>query len=119
MTSASPRRSRTAVAVTYALAFSLFVSLLPLQAPAATLQTDEAGARASQEKSSPAGQQSHRARSPLAESPVLQEFKQWVEQYKVGGLVAASEEEGVELSAERRSIMAKLVEEDPESALEF
>ncbi|HEY0376771.1 MAG TPA: hypothetical protein VGC87_07430 [Pyrinomonadaceae bacterium] len=136
MISASPHRARAAACVTCAVALSLFINLLPSQGLAAAFppapphankpsassheQTArEAGARAPQETSSTAGRQSPRARSPLAESPVLQEFRQWVEQYDVGGLVAASEEKGVELSTRRRSVMAKLIEEDPESALEL
>jgi uncharacterized delta-60 repeat protein len=136
MISASPHRSRTAAAVTCAVAFSLFVSLLPLRASAATIHPApphannlsassrerkalEASARPPQEPSSTAGQQSPRARSPLAESPVLEEFRQWVEQYDLGGLVAASEEKGVELSIRRQAVLAKLIEEDPESAIEL
>ena len=74
---------------------------------------------AQQLTSRPEARQSQEGRSPLAKSPVLEEFKQWVEQFKLGGTVAASEQTGRELAARRRAVMAKLVEEDPRSAVEL
>ncbi len=74
---------------------------------------------AQQLTSQPEAQQSQEGRSALAKSPDLQEFKQWVEQFELGGAVAASEQTGRELAARRRAVMAKLVEADPQSAVEL
>src|SRR5215213_1486672 len=69
--------------------------------------------------SRPEARQSQEGRSALAKSPALEEFRQWVEQFKLGGAVAASEQTGRELAARRGAIMAKLVAEDPRSAVEW
>lgn len=113
------------------LVLAVFLNLLPLNALAATSKASppvshntvqsqqqedphESHLTDSQEKSPQAGQ----SRSPLAKSPVLKEFREWVEQYKVGGTVAASEQKGKELARQRRAIMAQLVKADPQSAVE-
>ncbi|HWT00683.1 MAG TPA: hypothetical protein VN256_10590 [Pyrinomonadaceae bacterium] len=71
-----------------------------------------------QESPRPEAQRPQEGRSPLAQSPVLEEFKRWAEQFKLGGTTAASEQEGRELARQRREVMARLVEEDPRSAVE-
>ncbi|HJU55588.1 MAG TPA: hypothetical protein VJ715_13485, partial [Pyrinomonadaceae bacterium] len=54
----------------------------------------------------------------LARSPVLEEFRQWTEQFKLGGTIAASEQVGRELAKQQRVVMARLIEDDPRSAVE-
>ncbi|HYG82746.1 MAG TPA: hypothetical protein VD861_20285, partial [Pyrinomonadaceae bacterium] len=108
MLSLFPRRRRS---LAFGLALAVLFHLLPLRALAAE-------PNGLQESSRKPSAQSPDGRSPLAQSPVLKEFERWVEQFKLGGTVAASERAGRELAARRRAVMAKLIEEDPRGALE-
>ncbi|HYG82745.1 MAG TPA: hypothetical protein VD861_20280 [Pyrinomonadaceae bacterium] len=99
------------------LAASLFACFLARPALSANQATPQDAGQ--QESPRPAAQRPQEGRSPLAQSPVLEEFKQWAEQFKLGGTTAASEETGRELARQRREVMARLIEEDPRSAVEM
>ncbi len=100
MPSVPARRPRFRHHVAFTLALALLLNLLPLSALTSTAQ----------ERPRAAAQES---------SPILAEFKEWVEQFKLGGTTAASADKGEELARRRREVMARLVEEDPRSAVEL
>ncbi len=104
----TPRPKRHGFAAAFILASFLCAGPLARTAFYAQSTTDQ-----------PEAQQSQEGRSALANSPALEEFRQWVEQFKLGGTVAASEQTGRELAAKRRAVMARLVREDPRSAVEL
>ncbi|HWT00682.1 MAG TPA: hypothetical protein VN256_10585 [Pyrinomonadaceae bacterium] len=109
MFSPFPRRRRQ---LAFALALTVLFGLLPSRALSARPDS-------LQESSRKPSAQAPEGRSPLAQSPVLKEFDRWVEQFKLGGTVAASEKMGRELAGRRRAVMAGLIEEDPRSAVEL
>ncbi|HYY57922.1 MAG TPA: hypothetical protein VE842_11365, partial [Pyrinomonadaceae bacterium] len=57
-------------------------------------------------------------RSALAKSPLITEFNQWLREFKLSGTASASEVRGKELATQRRALMAQLIREDPQSAVE-
>lgn len=131
-----PHRNRPRNIAVYLLSIALFLNLLPLSAfaagsrtpqPASTRTTEnqpqedsqEGGEDARQQESPRSVRQAGNKRSPLAKSPVIREFTDWVEQYKISGSVSASEQEGQELARQRRAVMAQLIKDDPQSAVEL
>lgn len=108
-----PNRHGSLVAAVV-LTTSLFAWLLARPALSANQSTPPT----QQESSQAEAQRPQEGRSPLAQSPALEEFGRWVEQFKLGGTVAASAETGLELAQLRRPVMARLIEEDPRSAVE-
>ncbi|HYG79341.1 MAG TPA: right-handed parallel beta-helix repeat-containing protein [Pyrinomonadaceae bacterium] len=112
MFSPTPRRPRSRPRAAVALALVALLNLIPLQPLAASRLGGP------QEKSGAPSVEQTEGRSPLAKAPVLGEFREWVEQFKLGGTTAASEQRGLELARRRRAVMTRLVEEDPRSAVE-
>ncbi|HEX8493233.1 MAG TPA: hypothetical protein VF658_10365 [Pyrinomonadaceae bacterium] len=128
-------RNRQRYYVARSIVLALIINLFPLQGFAAgtsnpplanpkavkrqqqeTSQTKREAAIQQEEPS--LDEQSRGKRSPLAKAPVLGEFRDWLEQYSIAGSISASEQRGQELARQRRAIMAKLVEDDPASAIE-
>ncbi|HEY0378300.1 MAG TPA: hypothetical protein VGC87_15385, partial [Pyrinomonadaceae bacterium] len=96
----SPYLRRRSVAFTLALA--VLFNLLPLRA-----QASQPSALQENPRQPSVRRQQPDGRSPLAQSPILEEFRHWAEQFKLGGTVAAPEQTGLELAQRRREVMAR------------
>jgi drug/metabolite transporter superfamily protein YnfA len=129
-------KNRSRYYVACSLALAIFINLFPLQSMASgnfaqrpaghssnTRQQEETSqARrntVTQQEEPSADAPSRGKRSPLAKAAVLSEFKDWLEQYSIAGSISASEQKGQELARQRRAVMAKLVQDDPASAVEL
>ncbi|HYY58859.1 MAG TPA: hypothetical protein VE842_16125, partial [Pyrinomonadaceae bacterium] len=139
MKTSIPRSNPKRYAIACSLLLALCCNLLPLHALASSppdplsthaaapnpQQQDQQQADASADAQTDAGHdtastkiQSRDRRSPLAKSPLITEFNQWLGEFKLSGTASASEVRGKELATQRRALMAQLIREDPQSAVE-